>query len=68
MIEKKKISFLHWSWKQANVGREHQDPFATVSEMSAEEMDSGEKEKNWILRILLEQMELVVSNSDCLDF
>lgn len=43
---KKEISFLHWSWKQANVGREHQDPFATVSEMSTEEMDSGEKEKN----------------------
>ena len=65
---KKKVSFLHWNWKQANVGREYQDPFATMSEMSTEEMDSGEKEKNWILRILLEQMELVVSKTDCLDF
>lgn len=53
--------------EQATVGREHQDPFVTMSEMSAEEMDSRDKEKNWILRIILEHMELVVSKSDCLD-
>lgn len=31
MKEKKKVCFLHWNWKQANVGREHQDPFATMN-------------------------------------
>ena len=67
-MKEKKILFSPLELEQATVGREHQDPLATMSEMSAEEMDSGDKEKNWILRIILEHMELVVSKSDCLNF
>lgn len=43
---KKKNLFSPLELETSKCSREHQDPFATVSEMSTEEMDSGEKEKN----------------------